>query len=68
MRKVKFFMSLENELPALEAEINDWIASTGITLISVNGNIAPQTGDHSALGSFSASDVFVIVVYEDGNE
>ncbi len=69
MQKVKLFKSIESELVNLEAEINAWIKSSGARLISVTGNIAPQTGSSSGtpLGSFSASDVLVVVMYEDGN-
>lgn len=67
MQKVKFFKSIESELLSLEDEINGWLQKSGAKLISVTGNIAPQTGSNANLGSFSASDVLVIVVYEDGN-
>lgn len=69
MQKVKLFKSIESELLSLENEINDWVKSTGARLISVTGNIAPQSGSGSGapLGSFSASDVLVVVMYEDGN-
>ena len=68
MRKIKIFKSIESELISLETEINDWIVQSKATLVSVTGNIAPQTGDGGApLGSFSASDVLVIVVYEESN-
>lgn len=66
MRKVKFFKSVESELNNLEAEINDWLADSGCELVSITGNIAPQTGVALAAGTFAASDIFVIVVYEDG--
>ncbi len=63
MQRIKFFKSIESELLTLEQEINDWLESSGAKLISVTGNIAPQTGTSGTLGSFSASDVLVIVVY-----
>lgn len=66
MRQVKFFKSVESELLELENEINSWIADEGVDLVSITGNIAPQTtsGASGGLGTFSASDVLVIVVYE----
>lgn len=69
MQKVKLFKSIESELGSMEKEINQWIESTGARVISVNGNIAPQTGSGSGspLGSFSASDVLIVIMYEDGN-
>lgn len=69
MQRVKLFKSIESELLNLEKEINEWIMSTGARVISVTGNIAPQSGSTSGIpmGSFSASDVLVVIMYEDGN-
>ena len=67
MQKVKLFKSIESELVTLESEINAWIKESGAKIISVTGNIAPQSGASSSgggMGSFSASDVLVIIVYE----
>ena len=63
MRKIRIFKSVESELGILENEINEWLESSGSQLISVTGNIAPQT-ENATIGTFSASDVLVIVVYE----
>ena len=69
MRKVKIFKSIESELIPLEDEINGWLEEAGAELISIVGNIAPQTPSSvGGMGSFSASDVLVIVVYEDGKK
>ena len=43
MQQVKIFKSVENELNTLEAEMNTWIASSGARIISISGNIAPQS-------------------------
>ncbi len=69
MQKVKLFKSIESELVNMENEINEWIKATGARVISVTGNIAPQTGSGAGapLGSFSASDVLIVIMYEDGN-
>jgi hypothetical protein len=67
MQKIKLFKSIESELHSLEDEMNAWIADTGARVISVTGNIAPQTGNTQQVGTFSASDVFVIVLYEVGD-
>lgn len=65
MHQVKLFKSIESELWTMEAEINEWLRSTNAKVISVTGNIAPQTSDSSGIqGSFSASDVLVVIVYE----
>ncbi len=63
MRRVKIFKSIESELWTMEQEINTWIEESGAQIVSVTGNIAPQTGSGPA-HQFSASDVLVIVVYE----
>ncbi len=69
MQKVKLFKSIESELLNMEKEINDWIKSSGARVISVTGNIAPQSGSGAGapLGSFSASDVLIVIMYEDSN-
>lgn len=63
MRLVKMFKTIESELWSTEKEINAWVEETGAKIVSVTGNIAPQTGSGSSQ-SFSASDILVIVLYE----
>lgn len=64
MHQVKIFKSIESELWSLESEINTWIKESNAKVVSITGNIAPQTGGGgSGQGTFSASDVLVIVVY-----
>lgn len=67
MQKVKLFKSIESELRSLEDEMNSWIEQTGARIISVTGNIAPQTGSTQPAGMFAASDVLVVVLYEVGD-
>ncbi len=64
MRKVKIFKSVDSELSTLESEINQWIESEGVELVSVTGNISTQTHLPTAHDSFSVSDVLVILTYE----
>lgn len=64
MRLVKMFKSIESEIWTMETEINTWIKESGARIVSVTGNIAPQTEKEGGMQGFSASDVFVIVVYE----
>ncbi len=64
MRKVKLFKGVENELTELEAEINQFLESSGVELISVSGNISPQTHFPTAPDTFSTSDVLIILTYE----
>ena len=68
VRKIKIFKGIETELNPLEEEVNSWLEESGVELISVTGNIAPQSNSGSGMGTFSTSDVLVIVVYEDGQK
>ena len=43
MQRVKLFKSVENEVASLEQEINEWIESSGATIIHCFGNISEQT-------------------------
>ncbi len=61
MEQVKLFKGVEMELRALEDEINTWLKESGARVISVTGNIAPQS---STGGSFTTSDILVIITYE----
>jgi hypothetical protein len=66
MQKVKIFKSIESELTGLEKEINRWLEESHAKILSITGNIAPQAPKGGHVGAFSASDVFIIVLYEDG--
>lgn len=66
MQKVKLFKSIESELGELEKEINAWLSSHAVKVVSITGNIAAQTGKTMGhMGSFSSSDVFLVVLYEE---
>jgi hypothetical protein len=72
MQQVKLFKSVENEVDSLEKEINDWLSRSGAKVLSVTGNIAPQSvkpdgGGGLGKGSFNPSDVLVVVLYETAN-
>lgn len=66
MQQVKIFKSIENDIWNLEQEINSWIEESGARVVHITGNIAPQTAAAPGMsgGTFSASDVLVIVLYE----
>ena len=66
MQQLKIFKSIESEIPAFQDEINEWLAESCGTVISMTGNISPQASAGSALGSgtFSGSDVILFVLYE----
>ena len=70
MQQVKIFKGIESEVTSLESEINGWIQSSGARVLSITGNIAPQTKDDTSdapsLGHspYAPSDVLVVVLYE----
>jgi hypothetical protein len=69
MQQVKLFKSVEVEVSALEADVNRWITQSGARIISVTGNIAPQSGEASSMGDgrgLVPSDILLIIVYDDG--
>ena len=70
MQQVRIFKTVETELSELEKDVNAWIRETGANIISVTGNIAPQSGtrDSTALGlggsQYAASDIVLIILSE----
>ena len=43
MQQVKLFKSLESDINSLEAEVNGWLRESGVKVLSITGNIAPQS-------------------------
>ena len=64
MQQIKIFKSIESELGSLEDEINEWISEQSVKIVKIFGNIAPQSPSTPGMGSFSSSDVLVVIVYE----
>lgn len=74
MHQVKLFVGIEQELAALETQVNDWIRESNARVVNIIANAAPQTPNPAAAsrGSlndggarrFSSSDIFLCVVYE----
>ena len=76
MHRVKIFSGEESHSGDLEREINDWLSKTNARVITITGNIAPQTvlkpdQSTSLPGASSAhshelrsSDLVVIILYE----
>lgn len=76
MQQIKLFVGREDHTGDLESEVNAWIADSGATILSIAGNIAPQSvmptkdagSNLSATGThtrrFAPSDILVIVTYE----
>jgi hypothetical protein len=68
MQKVKIFSGLENDVQGLEGEINRWLEQSGARIVSLVGNIAPQSGGGQTLAAGNPSDILVMVLYEEGHE
>lgn len=71
MQQIKIFKGVENDLAALEAEVNAWLAASKASVKQLVGNIAPQSpsalvqGSHGLTKSeFPPSDVLLVVLYE----
>jgi hypothetical protein len=70
MQQVKIFKSIESEVNALEQEINEWLRTSGVRVLQIFGNIAPQSQAYEpvtsgpAQGGFVPSDVLLVVLYE----
>lgn len=67
MQQVKIFKSVEAEVGTLERDVNAWIRETQARVISITGNIAPQSsgsGGGSSAKRFAPSDVLLVVLYE----
>lgn len=76
MLQIKLFVGREDHTADLEAEVNTWIAESGAKVVSITGNIAPQSvlpskesssnlaggGTHGR--RFAPSDILVLVQYE----
>ena len=74
MRRVKIFKRDEDEVQLLEKDVNQWIEESRADVISISGNIAPQTerleqrvdGGEAAAAVYPPSDVLLVVLYESG--
>ena len=54
MQQIKIFKCLENETPTFEVQVNRWLAETGVRVLNIFGNIAPQSSPtESVKGSIS---------------
>jgi hypothetical protein len=71
MQQIKIFKGVENDLVALENEVNAWLAKSQAVVKQVVGNIAPQSpasvsqGGHGLTKSeFPPSDILIMILYE----
>ena len=78
MKQIKLFVGREDHTADLEGEVNAWIAESGAAVLSITGNISPQSvlpskeaaSNLSSSGThtrrFAPSDILLIVTYEKG--
>jgi hypothetical protein len=71
MHQIKVFKGVESEILSLEEKINAWLRESGAKVVSMTGNIAPQTQLPEGTGtgssgrvSYPPSDILVILLYE----
>lgn len=69
MQQIKIFKGLESNLPAVEKEVNDWLAAEKVRVIQMFGNLAAQSGQRTEANSLAAypyfaSDILLVVLYE----
>lgn len=77
MQQIKLFIGREDHTADLENEVNTWIAGQGVNVLSITGNIAPQSilphkeagaggqlGGSATTRRFAPSDVMILVTYE----
>ena len=50
MHQVKIFRGVENEVAALEKQINAWLAAEAVKVINIIGNISPVVTVSLAIG------------------
>lgn len=76
MHQVKLFSGEEDYRDRLELEINDWLRESRVRVVSIHGNIAPQTvvktiketpipgAGPGQTRMNASSDILIVVVYE----
>ena len=69
MQQIRIFKALEGETAQLEKQVNTWLAESGVSVLQITGNIAPQAHSTDPKASsistspYAASDIFLIVLY-----
>lgn len=70
MHQIKLFKGLENDLPGMEKQVNDWLAESGANVVNVIGNLAAQQDETRpdstgvAHSLYVPANIFLAVVYE----
>ena len=70
MHQIKIFKGIESELGNLQAEVNAWLKESGVTVVNMFGNMAPQSPTTEASkgltkSAFAPSDVLLVILYEE---
>ena len=70
MQQVKIFKGIENDLDNMEQQINTWLTTNHVEVLSMTGNIAPQGQAKSSGGGgistgsiYAPSDVVIFILY-----
>ena len=65
MQQVKIFKGVDTEISDIEKQINRFLRKTGVTVLSITGNLAAQPGSaNGPMNSFAGSDVMVIILFD----
>ncbi|HEV3165960.1 MAG TPA: hypothetical protein VGZ22_18165 [Isosphaeraceae bacterium] len=66
MQQIKIFKSLEYDVDAMEKQVNEWLAASKARVISMSGNIAPQSGSEASntASGMNPSDLVLFLLYE----
>ncbi|MFY7967734.1 MAG: hypothetical protein ACOVNV_01520 [Pirellulaceae bacterium] len=67
MQKVKLFVGVDTEVISLEREINRWIAAKRPRVLSLSGNLVPQS-TKPIDRAFGQSTILMMVLYEEAEE
>ena len=70
MHQIKIFKGLESDAALIEKQVNSWLAESKARVVSMYGNIAPQspapdsTSNAISRGAFPPSDILLVLLYE----
>jgi hypothetical protein len=70
MHQIKVFKGIENDLGVLESEVNKWLIESGVHVVNMFGNLAPQSSPSVSKAAglskseFPPSDILLVILYE----
>lgn len=70
MQQIRLIKGVENDLAALENEVNEWIRRENVKILQIFGNLSPQSTSTSdstkalTKSNFAPSDVLLVILYE----